>query len=222
VESGDPQGQDVEKTRRLSAHARARETTVHHRLARPFNRTGPHGQPTVPRLLVPEASPVPLDVAAQPSQGVAENLFPPPHPLEGPQDLADAGHEERPECLVHPGLGLRRVVGGLEVGEGIEVLAQLSIVQGLTHPWNMGVRHRPNPRGPIAPDLPDGTVLSARLADALGDADSQVRRRAQDTTIAARAERRARSVPRVGSSACASSRRMRRVATFASCQRPSM
>jgi hypothetical protein len=189
VESGDPQGQDIEKTRLLPAHARPLETTVNDMLARPFNRTGTHGQPTVPRLLVPDASPVALDVADQPGQGIAEDLVPHPHALEGSHDLADAVGEERPEFLVHPGLGPRRVVGVLEVGEGIGVLAQMIRVQRLTHPWNVGLRHGPNPQGPIAQNLPEGKALPARLADDLVDADGQVLCRAQDTDLAAREDR---------------------------------
>jgi hypothetical protein len=56
------------------------------------------------------------------------------------------------------------MVGVLEVGQGIEVLAEMIIVQRLTHPGNVDVRDRPHPGGAIAQHLPERETLPARLA----------------------------------------------------------
>ena len=81
MESCEPQGQDVEKTWRLPAHARPLETTLNDMLAGPLHGTGPHGESTLPGLLVSDPSPVPLHGADQLGQGVADGLFPGPHIL---------------------------------------------------------------------------------------------------------------------------------------------
>src|SRR5215831_13518694 len=111
IESGDPQRQDVEKAWQLPAHPRTLEATLNDMLARALHRPGPHSQPTLPGLLVPEAGPVALDVADQLGERVADGLFPGPHALERTQDLPDAVREQRPDFLVHPCLGPRRVIG---------------------------------------------------------------------------------------------------------------
>src|SRR5262249_53960796 len=82
IESDDPQRQDVEKASLLPAHARPLETTMNDRLARPLHRAGTDSEPTVPWLLVSDTSPVPLHIADQLGQRVADGLLPRPHPLE--------------------------------------------------------------------------------------------------------------------------------------------
>jgi hypothetical protein len=132
MESCKPQRQDVENARRLPAHARPLETTVNDRLARPLHGTGSYGKPTVPGLLIPDTGPVPLHIADQLGQGGADGLFPGPHPLECTHDGPDAVRQERPHVLVNPGLSPRGIVGVLEVGKGLEVLAEMIVVQCLT------------------------------------------------------------------------------------------
>jgi hypothetical protein len=39
--------------------------------------------------------------------------------------------------LVHPSLGPRRVVGVVQLSEGIEMLAEMIVVQYLMHPWKV-------------------------------------------------------------------------------------
>ena len=106
TESGHPQGQDVEKTRRLPAHARAFESTLNDMLARALHRSGPHGQPTLPGLLVLDPGPVPRDIADQLGQRLADGLFPRPHALQRTQHIAAAVREQRSGFFVHPGLGV--------------------------------------------------------------------------------------------------------------------
>jgi hypothetical protein len=180
-----PQHQDIEKAWQLPAHVRQLETMLKDLLARPFHGTGPDGETAVPGLLVPDTSPVALHIADQLGQRLADGLFPGPHPLEGTQDGPDAVREERPEYLLHPGLGPYRVVGVLERGEGVEMLAQMIVIQRLPHAWNVGIGRMPHSRGAIAQNLRNGDVLPAGLTDTLGDAGGQRLRRAQDTDIAA-------------------------------------
>jgi hypothetical protein len=181
-----PQRQDIEKAWQLPAHVRQLETLLRDLLARPFHGTGPDGETAVPGLLVPDTSPVALHIADQLGQRLANGLFPGPHPLEGTQDGPDAVREERPEYLLHPGLGGPcRVVGVLERSKGVEVLAEMIVIQRLPHRRNVGVGHGPNPGGAIAQNLPNGDVLPAGLTDTLGDTGGQCLRRAQDTDIAA-------------------------------------
>src|SRR5918996_320789 len=96
VESGETQRQDVEKAWPLPTHPCALETTLDNMLTRPFHRPGPHGQPTLPGLLVLDAGAVALEIADQLGQGVAEGFFPRPHAFERTQDLPDTVCEQCP------------------------------------------------------------------------------------------------------------------------------
>jgi hypothetical protein len=185
VETGDAQRQDVEKAGLLPTHARSLEVTVNDVRARPFDRTGPHGQPTVPRGLIPDPGPTVLHVADQLGERVADGRVPGPHALERIQHRADVVRQECPLVVVHPGLGPRRVLGIQQMGKGIEGLAEMIVVQRLPHPRNVGVHHLPDPGSAIAQDLPDGDPLPAGLLDGLSDADCQLLGRAQPADIAA-------------------------------------
>ena len=59
------------------------------------------------------------------------------------------------------------------------------IVQRLTHPGNVSVRHSPTPGGAIAQNRPTRETLPAGLVDDLGEAGGQFLRRAQDADVAA-------------------------------------
>lgn len=65
------------------------------------------------------------------------------------------------------------------------MLAEMIIIQRLTHPWEVGLRHVPDPGCTISENLPHGDGLPARIADDLCDTGSQILRCAQDTNIAA-------------------------------------
>jgi hypothetical protein len=59
-------------------------------LARHLDGAGPHGQATVPRLLIPEAGPVALHVVDELVQCLTDSALPRLHPLEGAEDITDA------------------------------------------------------------------------------------------------------------------------------------
>src|SRR2546427_1797775 len=109
IESGKPQCQDVEKAWWLPAHACSLEPTLDDMLARPLHRAGADGEPGIPGLLVPDPGSVPLHIANQLDQRVADGLLPWPQALERPEDLPHTVHEERPHFLLHPGFGSSRV-----------------------------------------------------------------------------------------------------------------
>ena len=151
----------------LPAHACSLEPTLDDMLACPLHRAGADGEPDIPGLLVSDSGSVPLHIANQLDQRVADGLLPWPQALERTDDLSHAVHEERSHFLLHPGLGSSRVIGVEEVGKGIEMLAEMIIIQRLTHPWEVGLRHVPNPGCTISENLPHGDGLPARIADDL-------------------------------------------------------
>src|SRR5882724_6563583 len=75
------------------------------------------------------------------------------------------------------------------MSEALEMFAQLLEVQRLPPHGKVGLRYRPNPRGAIPQDLPEGNMLPAGLADHLFEADDQVLRRAQDPDVPAGEDR---------------------------------
>src|SRR5215211_5539087 len=125
IESGDPQRQDVEKSRRLPAHAGPFETTLDDMLARPLYRARAHGESSVPWFLVADPGPVPFHVADQLGECIMDSLLPWTHPFQRTEDLADAVHQQCSHVLLHPGLGPCGITGVLQVGEGIEMLAEM-------------------------------------------------------------------------------------------------
>jgi hypothetical protein len=80
--------------------------------------TDAHGRRTLERCLGLRAS----------QANRADGLFPGPPPLEPTQDGPDTVREECPEFLLYPGLGPCRVVGVLEGGEGMAMLAEMTAV----------------------------------------------------------------------------------------------
>jgi hypothetical protein len=185
IESGEPQGQDVEEAGLLPAHARPLEMALNDMLTCPFHGAGTHREPTVPGRLVPDPSSILLQVAYQRGQDLAEGLFPRPHSFERTEDRPDAVREEGADFLLDSGLGISRVVGVLERGEGIEVLAEMTVIQYLTLPWKVSIRHLPNPGHFVPQDLSHRDAFLTGVPKDLFDAHSQVLRRTQHAHIAA-------------------------------------
>jgi hypothetical protein len=80
-------------------------------LAGSFDRARAHSQPAIPWLLVPDTRPVPVDIADQLGQHLADRRSPQLRALEHTEYLPDAVHEGRPHVLLYQALSLAGFLG---------------------------------------------------------------------------------------------------------------